>query len=164
MISIPLLINNIVEDEERNNLISSYIIKLYDESIDNNIYIFSDRREHLKSLANNLTNNRSDIKVLIGGCNEDDIKDAVNNCRVIYTTYQFCGTGVNIQKMNSLVLATPRKNGFIQFLGRILRRGSDINIIRKIIDIVDIKSILYNQFAERKKIYIQNDFKIININ
>lgn len=171
-VSIPLLINKLCEDDLRNQMIIKYIIELYDSNDKHCIFIFSDRRNHLINLAELLVNKRKDVnvvidgskeedvKVLIGGSKEDDIKDAINNSRVIFTTYQYSSVGVNIQKMNCMLLTTPRKNNHTQIIGRILRNGSDVNITRQIIDIVDCKSILYSQFYERKKVYIENNFKL----
>ncbi len=171
-VSIPLLINKICEDDVRNQIIIKYIILLYDSNPKHCIFIFSDRRLHLLNLANLLFNKRNDmnivinssdhddIKVLIGGSKEDDINDAINNSRVIFTTYQYSSVGVNIQKMNTMILSTPRKNNLTQIIGRILRNGSDVSVIRQIIDIVDCKSILYSQLYERKKVYIENNFKL----
>ena len=179
-ISVPLILNNIIEDEKRNDLIIQNIIKLYDDNIENYIYVFSDRRSHLQNLAKNLNIKRNDIKVfingnenelnelceikvLLGGCTLDDVIDAKNNARIIFTTYQLSSVGVNIVKMNCLMFATPRKSNFKQIIGRILRNGSNVNIHRKIIDIVDMKSILYNQYHYRKKEYIDHKFEIINV-
>jgi superfamily II DNA or RNA helicase len=94
------------------------------------------------------------------GSKEDDIKDAIDNSRIIFTTYQYSSVGVNIQKMNCMILCTPRKHNPEQIIGRILRNGSDINITRQIIDIVDCKSILYTQYYDRKKVYIENKFEL----
>ena len=44
-----------------------------------------------------------------------------------------------------------------------MRNGSDVSVIRQIIDIVDCKSILYSQLYERKKVYIENNFKLETI-
>jgi superfamily II DNA or RNA helicase len=173
-VSIPLLINKLCEDELRNEMIIKYIIELYDVNEKHCIFIFSDRRNHLINLAELLIQKRNDmtvvidakdedVKVLIGGSKEDDIKDAIDNSRVIFTTYQYSSVGVNIQKMNCMLLTTPRKNNHTQIVGRILRNGSDINITRQIIDIVDCKSILYSQLYERKKVYIENNFKLETI-
>tara|TARA_Y100000389_G_C17467474_1_gene526941 strand:- start:94 stop:2724 length:2631 start_codon:yes stop_codon:yes gene_type:complete len=173
-VSIPLLINKLCEDELRNEMIIKYIIELYDVNEKHCIFIFSDRRNHLINLAELLIQKRNDmtvvidakdedVKVLIGGSKEDDIKDAIDNSRVIFTTYQYSSVGVNIQKMNCMILTTPRKNNHTQIVGRILRNGSDVNIIRQIIDIVDCKSILYSQLYERKKVYIENNFKLETI-
>ena len=171
VVSIPLLINKLCLDDERNDIIIKYIIKLYDMNDKHCIFVFSDRRNHLINLAEIIHKQKNinvvvdaskdeDIKVLIGGSKEEDIKDAINNSRVIFTTYQYSSVCVNIQKMNCLVLTTPRKNNHTQIIGRVLRNGSDINITRQIIDVVDCKSILYSQYYERKKTYIENDFKI----
>ena len=173
-VSIPLLINKLCEDELRNEMIIKYIIELYDVNEKHCIFIFSDRRNHLINLAELLIQKRNDmtvvidakdedVKVLIGGSKEDDIKDAIDNSRVIFTTYQYSSVGVNIQKMNCMILTSPRRNNHTQIVGRILRNGSDVSVIRQIIDIVDCKSILYSQLYERKKVYIENNFKLETI-
>lgn len=171
IVSIPLLINKLCLDDERNDIIIKYIINLYDINDKHCIFVFSDRRNHLINLAEIIHKKKNinvvvdastddDIKVLIGGSKECDITDAINNSRVIFTTYQYSSVGVNIQKMNCIVLCTPRKHNHTQIVGRILRNGSDVNITRQIIDIVDCKSILYSQYYERKKAYIENNFKL----
>ena len=63
--------------------------------------------------------------------------------------------------MTALVLVTPRRNGMRQIIGRILRRGSDENIVRQIVDIVDVCTVLKGQFAERKKIYKERKYPLV---
>ena len=89
----------------------------------------------------------------MGGSSSQTIEDAKTYGRLILTTYQYSSTGVSIVKMNSLVLATPRRNGLEQIIGRIYRLSGDQNIERVIVDIVDNRTCLKSQFYDRKKIY-----------
>lgn len=175
IISVPLMINQLQEDPYRNNLIVAYAIKLY--HMGRNVFVFSDRRDHLHTLAIMLQKHNIDfeapeledekqiikieenkklkgIKELMGGSTDEDIKQAKDIGRIIMTTYQYSGTGVSINKMNSMILATPRRSNMKQILGRIYRLTSDPKVIRHIIDIVDNRICLKSQFYSRKKTYI----------
>ena len=161
IVSVPLLMNQIQDDPYRNNLIIAHAIELYE--MGRNIFIFSDRREHLLTLAKLLDAKRieyeapeikDDIKTLMGGSTKEDIETAKSTSRVILTTYQYSGTGVSINKMDSLILATPRKSNMKQILGRIYRLSGNNNIVRHIIDIIDNRLCLKSQFYTRKKTYI----------
>ena len=165
IVSVPLMINKLQEDPYRNRLIVLYAVKLY--NMGRNVFVFSDRREHLHVLAQILSDHKikfeapelDDIKLegvteLMGGSTDDDIEKAKNTGRIIMTTYQYSGTGVSITKMNSIILATPRKSNMDQILGRIYRLTSDSGVVRQIIDIVDNKVCLKSQFYTRKKTYI----------
>ena len=160
------ILNNLVLDEDRNNIIIDEILKIYDEHIENYCFVFSDRLSHLALLEELIKKTRDDIIVLTGGADDDKIDYANQKARVILTTYQFSMVGVNIPKMTNLILATPRKSNINQLVGRILRASTDENNkkIRKIIDIVDQNSIFYNSSRERLKYYINMNFQIQNIN
>jgi superfamily II DNA or RNA helicase len=171
IVSVPLMVNQLQEDPYRNKLIVAYAIKLY--NMGRNVFVFSDRREHLHGLAKVLSEykvefeapelevpngkipkNLKGVTELMGGSTDQDIERAKDTGRIIMTTYQYSGTGVSINKMNSIILATPRKSNMKQILGRIYRLTSDATIVRHIIDLVDNKICLKSQFYTRKKTYI----------
>lgn len=172
IVSVPLMVNQLQEDPYRNKLIVAYAIKLY--NMGRNVFVFSDRREHLHGLAKVLSDYNVEFEApeleekpkgekpkkltgvteLMGGSTDQDIERAKVKGRIIMTTYQYSGTGVSINKMNSIILATPRKSNMNQILGRIYRLTSDATVVRHIIDLVDNKICLKNQFYTRKKTYI----------
>jgi hypothetical protein len=163
IVSVPLMVNQIQDDHHRNTLIVAYAITLYRTG--RNVFVFSDRREHLHTLAKILIENRIEfdapeldigVAELMGGSTDNDIEAAKINGRIIMTTYQYSGTGVSINKMNSIILATPRKSNMKQILGRIYRLSSDATVVRNIIDIVDNKTCLKAQYSARKKVYVNN--------
>lgn len=169
LIHVPKIIEEIISDPYRNQLIINQIIECY--NLKKNIFIFSDRRGHLEVLYNELKQqqienifmpeiNKEDEKileekssVLYGGSTKQDISTAIDNSLVIFTTYQYSSTGVSIVKMDTLILATPRRSNMKQIIGRIFRLGSDIRKERLIIDILDNKSTLKGQLSDRKKAY-----------
>jgi hypothetical protein len=61
------------------------------------------------------------------------------------------------------VLASPRRHGSTQTLGRILRRGSDESILRVVVDIVDICTGLRGQAADRKRAYALKGYPITKV-
>lgn len=156
------ILNNLVSDDNRNNVIVTEILNIYDENPENYCFVFSDRLSHLDTLEKLIKNIRNNIVVLTGGANNDVIDYANQNARVILTTYQYSSIGVNIPKMTNLILATPRKSNIHQILGRCLRTSTNENNkkIRKIIDLVDVNSICYNSSRERLKYYTELDFEI----
>jgi superfamily II DNA or RNA helicase len=173
IVSVPLMVNQLQEDPYRNRLIVSYAIKLYNEGL--NVFVFSDRREHLHCLARKLLEYKINFEApelknvkldgiteLMGGSTDQDIDTAKKTGRIIMTTYQYSGTGVSINKMNAIILATPRKSNMKQIMGRIYRLTSDANIKRQIIDLVDNKICLKSQFYARKKTYIDSLHSPIN--
>ena len=169
LINVPKIIEELINDPYRNQLIINNILDLYNQNL--NIFVFSDRRSHLEYLYNlfiihmqkkniNINNhvfipeiNNKHSQILYGGCDDNDINNAKLNSKVIFTTYQYSSTGVSIIKMNALILSTPRRNNLTQIIGRIFRINSDESINRIIIDIVDNKSVLKGQLSSRKKSY-----------
>lgn len=164
VVSVPLMLNKLCDDEERNELIVKHSISLYNSAKSSSIYVMSERRSHLLKLKELiLSKNAVDpdkVSILMGGSNDDDIQNAKDVCRIILTTYKYSSVGINIQKMNCMIIATPRKSNYTQILGRIQRRGSDYSITRKVVDIVDCNSIFIKQYQERLKIYNDNEYKI----
>ena len=71
---------------------------------------------------------------------------------MIFTTYGYMGTGKSIPKMDTILLLTPRRSGIEQIIGSIFRPGKNKNE-RLVVDIIDWKINLKNQWYERKHIY-----------
>lgn len=161
MINVPQMISNFIIDEKRNQLIVNETLRLLNKK--HNIFIFSDRRGHLELLSELLNDviSSSHQIILYGGSSDDDIQVAQDNSKIILTTYQYSSTGVSISKLDALILATPRRNGLTQIIGRIHRldeRYQDKK--RQIIDIVDNKTVLKFQYNTRKKAYEKRGCKI----
>lgn len=179
MICVPLIIEDFLGDEYRNKLILDELLKLFNLKL--NIFVFSERRNHLEYLyeqfnyilteqnyedyEDNLSIPELNINkniVLYGGSSDIDIENAKNNSKIIFTTYSYSSTGVSIDKMNAVILCTPRKSKSKQIIGRIFRLNKKNNHIKRIIiDIVDNKSVLKNQLYSRMAAYKERDCNII---
>lgn len=104
--------------------------------------------------------NEEDFIRIVGGASDKELEHAETKARVIFTTYQYMGTGKSIVKMNGLILATPRRSHIKQFVGRIFRKGSDATIVRHIWDIRDMKLRLNSQWTTRSKLYKERKYKL----
>lgn len=165
-ISVQKMIQQFTEDKKRTKMISELVMEFYEKKY--NIFVFADRRDYLleiqdllaevKIKSNILTDDTelSSIR-LVGGSSEEEMSLALSK-QIILTTYQYMATGCSIPRMNCIILATPRKNKSRQTINRIFRLGSDYSIVRQIIDIVDWKTSLKNQYYERKKYYDSQKF------
>jgi superfamily II DNA or RNA helicase len=152
MSSVPKMINQIAEDPFRSEMVIDETLKLLDKN--HNVFVFADRRSYLEILQSVLGKRSPELSVcLLGGAKDEEIFHTEAHAKVILTTYQYMGTGKSIPKMDALVLATPRKSKSKQFIGRIFRLGGNDSVCRSIVDIVDMKTVLKNQWYERKKYY-----------
>ncbi len=101
------------------------------------------------------------VSILRGGVKSTAVNDArAARSHVVLTTYGFSRRGISLPDMTSVVLATPRRNGSTQVLGRILRRGSDESIVRQVVDIVDTRTGLKGQVSDRRKVYKLKGYEI----
>lgn len=101
--------------------------------------------------------------ILRGGQNKKEKtvkRELLGKSRIILTTYSYSSKGLSVPQMNSMVFASPRRSKFIQIVGRILRIGGDVDIPRRIIDIVDIRTGLKGQFNERAEAYKYYGFPV----
>ena len=183
MICVPQIIEDLINDPYRNKLILNELLTLFDLKL--NIFVFSERRSHLEYLYTQFNylleekytedNYNSHLSipeleinnnlVLYGGSTDDDIEKAKNKSNIIFTTYSYSSTGVSIDKMNAVILSTPRRSKAKQIIGRIFRLNKkNSHIKRIIIDIIDNKSILKNQLYSRMSAYKERECNIYKKN
>lgn len=183
MICVPQIIEDLINDPYRNKLILNELLQLFELKL--NIFVFSERRSHLEYLYNQFnylleekyTDENCDFYlsvpeleinnnlVLYGGSSDDDIEKAKNKSNIIFTTYSYSSTGVSIDKMNAVILSTPRKSKAKQIIGRIFRLNKENSHIKRIIiDIIDNKHILKNQLYSRMEAYKERDCNIYKKN
>lgn len=96
---------------------------------------------------------QEEIGKFTGGMKEAQIANMRDNARIFLTTYGYSGTGVSIDKMTAILFLTPRRANMKQILARILRRGGDQSITRRVIDIVDNKTGVKYQLGSRMCAY-----------
>lgn len=88
---------------------------------------------------------------MMGGITNEAYDNARIKGRIIIITYNYGGTGKSIPKMTAAIFASPMRAQWKQISGRILRLGSDVNIVREYIDIIDAGTILKYQFYGTRK-------------
>lgn len=100
----------------------------------------------------------------IGEMKTDARKDSEQK-DVILGTYKLASVGMDIPKLNTLILASPRKE-IEQSVGRILRKESSIKVQHKplIVDIIDNNGLFVNQSNIRKLFYKKYGYTIEHIN
>lgn len=159
----PYMIDQFLRDPQRMALAIRKIKELYDwvgpDGQVHNIYVFCEEREPLGAVYQALAERFGDINApeligtFIGGIKDQQITDIKANARILLTTYGYSGTGVSIDKMTAIVFLTPRRSNMLQILARILRRGGDQTIERRVVDIIDNRTALRGQHTERKQAY-----------
>lgn len=169
MTSTPLMIGQLCSSPYRLNMIVSLILEQHAKGL--NILVFADRRTYLETIrleldaldvndVEILDDAKTDSIRLVGGSTAADMQLAIDSKSIILSTYQYFGTGISMPKLNAVVLTTPRKSKSRQFINRIFRLGSNYDIERQIIDIVDVKTCLKTQWYKRKEYYDEQGFEI----
>lgn len=173
------LVKLINSDPERNDLIVREVERLYNLHNDPteitlgnshpdkplSIYVFCSFREHVRVIVDMLrkcnlkaeapeidNDNAPQVKIMMGSMKRKDIEEA-KRARITVTTFKFSGTGISVVEKTAILFASPLKSNFKQIVARILRKGSDYNVVRRITDIVDKETALQYQYRERAKAY-----------
>jgi superfamily II DNA or RNA helicase len=153
----PKTINRITSIEKRNKFIVD-IIKETMEEPERKILILSDRIEHLEVLKQMI--DEIDLwtcNFYIGGMKQSKLDESAES-DIILGSYGMAAEGLDIPTLNTLILATPRRE-VEQAVGRITRR-MDHPVQPLIIDIVDMLPCFVNQGIYRRKFYKKMEFNI----
>jgi superfamily II DNA or RNA helicase len=163
------MITNLYQITSRNILITNIVNSLRKKD-ERKILVMSHRIDHLTTLKKMLDKIiEEDIKN--GLCNEDEYKtafyiggmkeyelDDASTADVLFGTYSMAEEGLDIDGLNTLVLATPKKN-IIQSIGRILRKPikeGDINPL--VVEINDLLSCIQNWGRKRETYYEKKNY------
>lgn len=145
--------NQLVEDKKRNELIIETAMEYVEEG--RSILILSARIEHVRLLAQQLDFLGVSVGIFIGGMKMDDLESATEK-QVIVATYNMFKEGVDVQKLNTLIFATPISK-ITQAVGRILRKKHEDHT-PLIIDIWDVVSQFEKWGLTRQKYYKSKKF------
>jgi superfamily II DNA or RNA helicase len=151
-VNTPATVTKTLRDPQRDSFIINKIKELYSEN--RNILVLSDRREHCENLGQLL--NGYSVGLYLGGMKNELLEES-NTKRIILATYQMASEGYDNPKLDTLVLASPKKN-IEQATGRILRRENKNYPL--IIDINDIFQIFTFWAKGRTRFYKQKGIKI----
>lgn len=155
------MVTNMYKMPKRNQFIAN-IIEVIRKQEDRKVLILSGRIEHLKQLKKLVDQNiQKDINEGIDDCKtafyigkmkDYELKDSVE-ADIIFATYSMAEEGLDIDKLNTLVLATPKKD-IVQSVGRILRKQlQKDDVCPLIIDIIDDFSVFTRWGNDRMKYY-----------
>lgn len=162
-INMAKMITNITEIPERNDLIIQLIKETLEEEPERKIFVLTNRRAHIDEMQRRLKEiYPDDLGLYIGGMKKEKLKESEEKT-VILGTYEMASEGLDIQDLDTLVLATP-KSDIVQSIGRIMRKEEkDYINVPLIIDIVDTLDVFYGMSHKRKRIYNQNKYDIETI-
>ena len=145
------MLNEMVDDFDRNRLIISEIEKLHDKKV----LVLSERIEHLNILFHLLKEKNINSTLLHGSLKSKMQKHALveaKSANIILSTSSYIGEGVDFSHLDAIVLTMPISfdGRIVQYLGRIGRSGQKCLAI----DFVDENEpMLKNSFSKRLKGY-----------
>ena len=148
------LLNQVAEFEPRNNKILG-LIDEYAQDKDRFILILSDRISQLEWFEKAFDGlpNKYIHGYYIGGMKQVKLDDNATKCQILLATYQMASEAFSVKKLNTVVLATPRKN-VEQSTGRIFRQRIDERkVAPHIVDIIDSHECHKRRWYIRQKFY-----------
>jgi len=152
------LLNELILDEDRNNLIIEQILKYQNRKI----LLLTDRIEHIKILEEKLKKVGIEFISIYGSLNENEKKEKlslIEKSNLVLATTSYFGEGIDFAHLNTIILATPISyhGRLIQYLGRVGRGGNETLAI----DILDNKNnFTLSAFKKRKLGYKELHYNI----
>lgn len=151
-LSLPEMVTDLCEIDERNQLIEKIVNDLEPTR---QILILSDRRSHCEYFAGLFDNSG----LYMGGMKREDLENTAENARIICATFSQAHEGLDIPKLDTVILATPHSD-VRQATGRILRETRGKVNCPLIIDIVDRWTVLVPMYYKRRSMYKSKGFSI----
>lgn len=151
-------LNRIVDIKKRNDFIIDIIKDIMVEK-GRKMLILSDRIDHLKELNKRLDELNYVSDFYIGGRTQPAL-DKAAEAPIIFGSYGMASEALDIPTLNTLIMATPRKE-VEQAIGRIIRK---VTIQPIVVDIVDELPSFKRQSYTRLKLYKSLNYKIKRIN
>lgn len=155
-ISMPLMLNSLVKDNARNELIADRMKQCYEN--DRYVIVLTDRIMQLNTLHAMLNKKGipyEDMGYYIGTTTASE-RAKSSEKRIILSTYSMAKEGLDIPRLDTLVLATP-KGDIVQASGRVQRKHSDKKT-PLLIDIVDTFSVFEQLRWKRWQFYRKEGF------
>ena len=163
---VPIMVTNLFKIKPRNQFCINVINSLRKQD-ERKILVLSGRLEHLRILKEGV-DHLINIDIKNGLLEEDEVTTAYyiggmkeyqrNNaakCDIIFATFEMAAEGLDIDSLNTLLLATPKKN-IIQSIGRIMRKPIKEGSIKPlVIDIADSFSV-FNKWTGVRINYYEN--------
>jgi superfamily II DNA or RNA helicase len=159
------LLNQIADFEPRNKNIMK-VIDEYAKDPNRFILILSDRISQLEWFEKSLSEwpTKYVYGYYIGGMKQSKLDDNADKCQILLATYQMASEAFSVKKLNTVILATPRKN-VEQSTGRIFRqRIEERQVAPHIIDIIDSHDCYKRRWYVRQRFYKECEYTIKHIN
>ena len=158
------LLNQVAEFEARNKKIME-LIDEYAKDPNRFILILSDRISQLEWFEKAL--NEWTTKYVhgyyIGGMKQSKLDANADKCQILLATYQMASEAFSVKKLNTVILATPRKN-VEQSTGRIFRQRIDERkVAPHIIDSIDSHECHKRRWFVRQKFYKECEYTFQHI-
>lgn len=155
-VSLPLMLNALVADPVRNDLIATHIVRYL--ANDRYVIVLTDRLSQLKDLMKLLIDkgiDAHDIAFYIGSTPADE-RDRASRRRCVLSTYSMAKEGLDIPRLDTLIMATP-KGDIVQASGRVQRKHAEKRV-PLIVDIVDTFSVFEALRWKRWNFYRKEQF------
>ena len=158
----PRMINNISDCIHRNDFINELVKTEY--MTGRKILILGDRREYLnrteKWIKDNIDPNI--VGQYVGGMKPAELRDSQEK-DIILGTYSMASEGMDIPKLNTIFLASP-KSDVVQSVGRILREKASVRKFHPlVVDFLDVHpnlGVFSKQCDKRISFYKKNNHQI----
>jgi superfamily II DNA or RNA helicase len=164
-VNMSRMINNICDFQPRVEYLVNRIREILAKEPKRKVLVLSDRRKHLEAIKSCLDGSNDEITsgFYYGGMKPSELKVSEEQ-QVLLATYAFCAEGLDVPKLDTLILGSP-KSDIIQSLGRILReKERDRLHVPMVIDIVDSFSIFPSQAGKRMKYYKAQKYDVHGTN
>jgi superfamily II DNA or RNA helicase len=156
------LLNQVADFEPRNQKILG-IIKEYAQDKDRFILMLSDRISQLEWFEKALNQTSYVHGYYIGGMKQSKLDENAEKCQILLATYQMASEAFSVKKLNTVILATPRKS-VQQSTGRIFReRIEERKVAPHIIDIIDSHECHMRRWYIRQRFYKECEYTIRHI-
>lgn len=155
-VSLPLMLNALVADPVRNDLIATHMVRCL--ANDRYVIVLTDRLAQLTTLMTMLIDKgvaAQDIAFYTGSTPADE-RERASQRRCILSTYSMAKEGLDIPRLDTLIMATP-KGDIVQASGRVQRKHSEKRI-PLIIDIIDTFSVFEALRWKRWRFYRKEQF------
>jgi superfamily II DNA or RNA helicase len=154
------LLNQVADFEPRNRKILE-IIEEYAKDPNRFILILSDRISQLEWFDKEIKYNHG---FYIGGMKQSKLDENAEKCQILLATYQMASEAFSVKKLNTVVLATPRKK-VEQSTGRIFRQRIDERkVAPHIIDIIDSHECHKRRWYIRQRFYKDCKYTFQHVN
>ncbi len=158
------LLNQVADFGPRNNKIME-LIDEYAKDSDRFILILSDRISQLEWFEKALDEWPTKFihGYYIGGMKQTKLDENADKCQILLATYQMASEAFSVKKLNTVILATPRKN-VEQSTGRIFRQRIDERkVAPHIVDIIDSHECHKRRWFVRQRFYKECEYTFKHI-